>query len=98
MLQCSCGTVTISANLIHVSKKRNQYKCILASLLVVVLFCLNSRGHIHTAQDDRLSPPVTCPTPPLIGWLCWSHYLCLTQTDNSQKFWSFLFSAVFELE
>ena len=34
------------------SNKANQHECILLSLLGIVLFYLNSRGHNHTAQDN----------------------------------------------
>lgn len=36
----------------HGSDEADQYKCILRSLLVTVLLCLNSRGCFHTAQHD----------------------------------------------
>ena len=34
------------------SNNANQHECILLSLLGIVLFYLNSRGHNHTAQDN----------------------------------------------
>lgn len=55
------GTVTIPINQscgycahkVYRSNKANQHECILLSLLVIVLLYLNSRGHNHTAQDNR---------------------------------------------
>lgn len=61
MQRYRCGAVTIPINQwcgycahkVYRSNKANQHECIPLSLLVIFLLYLNSRGHNHTAQDNR---------------------------------------------
>ena len=45
----------------------------------------SSPPEITDRQTADLSSHKTRHTPPLIGWLHWLHYLCLTQTVNSHS-------------